>query len=141
MPTARSKTVSEKPQPPTFRRAMIDLSNLPTMALFEEIERRENALSQSLAEIKEWRFQRTDSGISPECSSKGRAIVTEVALAFGVTVEDIMGRSKVPKITKARSVAMVALRQQNFSLHEVGRFFDRDHGTILHAMKTVKHNP
>ena len=117
---------------------MIDLSQVPLPDLFAEITRREDELAARMAAIAEWR---NPNRVSNQCAESGHRIVAEVAKAFGVTPSSIMGRDRSPKTCKARHVAMVALYNQNGSLAETGRFFDRDHGTIIHALKSVKKSP
>jgi len=117
---------------------MTDLSQIPLPDLFAEIARREDELAAHMAVISEWR---NPNRVSTQCAESGHRIVAEVAKAFGVTPSSIMGRDRSPKTCKARHVAMVALYNQNGSFAETGRFFDRDHATIIHALKSVKNSP
>lgn len=66
-----------------------------------------------------------------------QAIIAEVALAHRVTVEDILGHGKSAPLVKARHQAMVevAIRRPAFSLPQLGKVFNRDHTTILHALQ------
>ena len=117
---------------------MIDLSQVPLPDLFAELTRRETELAAGLAAITEWK---NPSGVSTSCSESGHRIVSEVAKGFCISPSAIMGRRRDSKTVKARHVAMVALYNQNGSLTETGRFFERDHGTILNAIKNVKNSP
>jgi hypothetical protein len=66
-------------------------------------------------------------------------LVATIAKRHGVTFQDIMGPCRRAKIVAARFEAIVAVAQVRYmwSLPQIGRFFgDRDHTTILHAIKT-----
>jgi chromosomal replication initiation ATPase DnaA len=66
-----------------------------------------------------------------------RGIIAEVALAHGVSVEDILGPGRSGPLVKARHQAIieVATRRPAFSLPQIGRCFSRDHTTILHVLR------
>jgi len=66
-------------------------------------------------------------------------IVKLVALKHGVSVEDMRGPSRVTKISHARQEAMALMHGHcGMSLPEVGRKFDRDHTTVLHAIRVLR---
>lgn len=117
---------------------MTDLTDMPTAQLIAELKRRESALEAELSSLIDWR---SPAPITCDCAEIGQRIVTEVASKFAVRDHDIMGRRRTPKIARARQTAMVALHQAGYSLCEVGRFFDRDHGTVIHALKVIKQSP
>jgi chromosomal replication initiator protein len=62
------------------------------------------------------------------------AVVEAVARDFGLTINDIMGRSRNRYIVTARMVAvcMVHIAWPEMSYPDLGRLFCRDHTTILH---------
>lgn len=64
-----------------------------------------------------------------------RKIVRDVAKSYGVTFDDIMGDCRTVQIAAARheAVAMVA-KIKGWNLCEIGRFFDRDHTTIINSL-------
>lgn len=68
------------------------------------------------------------------------AIIAEVALAHHVTVEDILGEGRSRALVKIRHQAIVevAIRRPAFSLTQIGKFFRRDHTTILAVLKKHK---
>jgi hypothetical protein len=114
---------------------MIALADITTADLIAELHRRQDALETELAAMLRWR----DPGeVSASCRDLGESTVATVAAAFGLRATDIMGRSQTRKIAKARAVAMAGMHQAGFSLTDIGRFFSRDHTTVLHALKTVK---
>jgi len=62
----------------------------------------------------------------------------EAAARYGVTVEEINGRSQVRPIAWARQEAMAATyHHTRLSMPQVGRIFGRDHTTVLHAIQRV----
>lgn len=66
-------------------------------------------------------------------------IVASVAEETGVPVEDIMGRSRLAQIARARQLAMYLCRRyRGAPLTLVGRFFGRHHTTVLHAERAIE---
>ena len=66
-------------------------------------------------------------------------IQKKVAEQFGVRLADMTSKRRTANIAFPRQVAMyLARRHTKASLHEIGETFGgRDHGTVLHACKTV----
>lgn len=65
-----------------------------------------------------------------------RAILDRVSADRGVTAAEIMGRSKVHKIAHARhEVIARAVHDLGWSKSRVGRKFDLDHTSIIHAVR------
>ena len=67
-------------------------------------------------------------------------IQKRVASEFGLRVEDINGRRRTASIAHPRQLAMFLARQHTgCSLQDIGEAFGgRDHGTVLHAMRTIE---
>lgn len=67
-------------------------------------------------------------------------IQQRVANEFGLRVEDINGRRRTAAIAHPRQIAMFLARQHtSCSLQDIGEAFGgRDHGTVLHAMRTIE---
>jgi chromosomal replication initiator protein len=66
------------------------------------------------------------------------AVLTAVSRFYGVSVEDLKGRSRHKQIVQPRQVAMYVLREDShLSTPEVGRLLNRDHTTVLHGLKQV----
>ena len=75
----------------------------------------------------------------PVGMAETKQLVAAIAKRHGVTFADIMGPCRRAKIVAARFEAIVAVAQVRYawSLPQIGRFFgDRDHTTILHAIRT-----
>lgn len=56
----------------------------------------------------------------------------------GFTMDELRGRSHKETMSKARHGIMAALNNAGFSSVEIGELFDRDHSTILEAVRNVK---
>ncbi len=67
-------------------------------------------------------------------------IQQRVASEFGMKVEDINGRRRTAAIAHPRQIAMfLARKHTSCSLQDIGAAFGgRDHGTVLHAMRTIE---
>ncbi len=88
-------------------------------------------LRENLADLM---TRRASSGISIA------DIQQRVASEFGLRVDDINGRRRTAAIAHPRQVAMFLARQHtSCSLQDIGAAFGgRDHGTVLHAMRTIE---
>ncbi len=88
-------------------------------------------LRENLADLM---TRRASSGISIA------DIQQRVANEFGLRVDDINGRRRTAAIAHPRQVAMFLARQHtSCSLQDIGAAFGgRDHGTVLHAMRTIE---
>lgn len=63
-------------------------------------------------------------------------MIARVAELHGVSVQQITGDSRLPKIVSARQHAAYELCKMGKSLPDAGRMLgDRDHTTILHAVR------
>lgn len=74
-------------------------------------------------------------------SSALSLIVLQLASkTFDITPEELLGRSRQPRISRARQIAMCSLYELGHSLDAVGEFFGgRHHGTVIHARKVSRH--
>lgn len=68
------------------------------------------------------------------------AVQRAVADTYGLTVSELIGRDRSPRVAYPRQVAMyVARRVTGKSLPLIGRRFDgRDHTTIIHGIRRVE---
>lgn len=61
-----------------------------------------------------------------------------VSNQFKVSVEELQSRSRKKSVSVPRQIAMyLARRHTGESLVEIGRFFNRDHSTVLHSIRVV----
>ena len=67
-------------------------------------------------------------------------VVRKVSSLFGISEEDLVGKSRKKEIVEARQTAMFLCRNiLDSSLSSVGMYFGgRDHTTVMHAIKTVE---
>ncbi len=66
-------------------------------------------------------------------------VMSQVADAFGVTVQNLLGTDRRQEVVLPRQVAMYLLREEaNFSLPKIGQALGgRDHTTVMHACQKV----
>lgn len=65
-------------------------------------------------------------------------IQARVATAWGVTVDDLKGRSRLRHVTTARQVAMYLAN--NLTVRgpaDIGRRFCRDHSTVIYNVRVI----
>ena len=65
------------------------------------------------------------------------AIIT-VCKDYNISYEDIMSRSRKRSIVLPRMVLMYKLYQTGFTLTEVGAIFNRDHTTVINAIRKIE---
>jgi chromosomal replication initiator protein len=66
------------------------------------------------------------------------AIQDAVARVAGVPRAEILSPRRTPRVAQARQLAMYLCRELTpLSLAEVARAFDRDHSTVMHAVRAV----
>lgn len=72
-----------------------------------------------------------------------RALIADiqavVAEYFGIPVLEMKSQRRARTVARPRQVAIyLARRITRHSLPEIGRRFDRDHTTVIHAIRTVE---
>ena len=56
-----------------------------------------------------------------------------------LNLQDVLGRTRRREYVETRQVAMYILREyEKKTFHDIGRLFDRDHATVIHAWKKFK---
>jgi len=69
----------------------------------------------------------------------GPEIMEIVANYFGLSVDDLICKSRVGALVEARSIAMfLARRMTDLSYPDIGKMFNRDHTTVLAACKKIE---
>ena len=67
------------------------------------------------------------------------AIQEAVVSVLGVSRADLLSNSRVPRTARARQLAMYLARELTpLSLAQIAREFDRDHSTVIHAIRAVE---
>lgn len=64
--------------------------------------------------------------------------VDAVATEYGVTREEIVGRSRMNRVVAARRIAMIRLRKLDLSLAEIGALLGRDHTSIATVIRRMR---
>ncbi len=66
-------------------------------------------------------------------------ILKVVSKKYGITDEDIKGRKRQNEIANARHIAIYLMStQRNMTSTQIGKFFDRNHTTVLASIKIVE---
>jgi chromosomal replication initiator protein len=65
-------------------------------------------------------------------------IASEVAADNGLTLAELQSRSKAIGICYPRQYAMMLMMDAGYSSPEIGRFFGRDHATVLHGARAAR---
>ena len=66
-------------------------------------------------------------------------VVRITASAFGIHSNQLLSRQRPAHVAIPRMVAMYIFRKRlGLTLQEIGKFFKRDHGTAIHAIKVVE---
>ncbi len=66
-------------------------------------------------------------------------IMEIVATYYDLTVLDIRGKKKNQSIAIARQIAMyLSTQYTRLSTTQIGKYFNREHGTVIHAAKKIK---
>lgn len=81
-------------------------------------------------QVRAW-FRATSPG-------KMADICADVGDETGITTAEMRGKSREKHITVARHYAMWRARDAGFSYPEIGRFFNRDHSTVMHAIRRLE---
>ena len=67
------------------------------------------------------------------------AIQDAVCAVNGLTKQELLSKQRSPRVARSRQLAMYMARElTGLSLAEIARGFDRDHTTVLHAVRSVK---
>lgn len=67
------------------------------------------------------------------------AIQAAVSSVLGVPREELLSARRTPRVARARQLAMYLARDlTTLSLAQIAREFDRNHATVLHAIRTVQ---
>ena len=68
-----------------------------------------------------------------QTGSKLRSICIETAANYGLTEDILKGPDKTKGVSQVRQEVMYLMRQAGISYQQIGRYFNRDHTTILHG--------
>jgi len=69
---------------------------------------------------------------------EGKHIIMATSSAFGVPIDKLLGSERPNHIAFPRMAAMWVMREKlEMALMDIGQIFNKDHGTVLHAVKRV----
>lgn len=82
----------------------------------------------------------------PAAPATGPAAVCELAIntsapMFGTTPEAILSAERSRPVSDARAVAMTAAREVGLSLPAIAEHFNKDHGSVIHAVRRTAERP
>lgn len=66
-----------------------------------------------------------------------RAVLEQAAWRNHVSVDDVLSKSRLREVVKARQEAAWELRQLNLSYPQIGAILGRDHSTVLLAVRKI----
>jgi chromosomal replication initiator protein len=80
----------------------------------------------------------SDAEVDAADSARMRAIQEAICSVCGVSRDDLLSAKRSSRISHARQLAMYLTREEtSISLAQIARAFNRDHTTVLHAIRTV----
>ncbi|MBV9603053.1 MAG: chromosomal replication initiator protein DnaA [Chloroflexi bacterium] len=66
------------------------------------------------------------------------AILLAVARFYGINADELKGKSRHKQVVRPRQIAMFLLHEDaHLSTPDIGRLLNRDHTTVLHALKQI----
>lgn len=82
----------------------------------------------------------------PAAPANGPAAVCQLAInaaapMFGTTPEAILSAERSRPVSDARAVAMTAAREVGLSLPAIAEHFNKDHGSVIHAVRRTAERP
>ena len=102
-------------------KAFRDLSNMPLTL---------EHLSKTIADIQ---TSETGRAVTPD------TVVRYVCRYFGVDETQLKGPHRGKNISEPRQIAAYLIRElTSYTLEDIGKYFNRDHGTISHSIKKVQ---
>ena len=68
-----------------------------------------------------------------------KKIIEFVAKSFGVTANDILSDNRQSNIALARQLCMYVIKEvTDLKLNEIGKYFNKNHSTVLHSIAQAK---
>lgn len=107
---------------------------LTRLATFASFSHRRPTVQEARAQLREFMYE------EPAARLAIKDIQQCVADEFHLRVSDLNGRRRTANIAQSRQIAMFLARQHTAcSLQDIGAAFGgRDHGTVIHATRTVE---
>ena len=73
-----------------------------------------------------------------ELKNISEEVVKDCARVCGLTVAQVMSKSRKAEFVEARWLAYAILYPMGYGLISIGRIFNRDHGTVLNGLKKMQ---
>lgn len=92
-------------------------------------------LTEAVAEkvLKDFLQKEKENLLTPE------KIIKTIAGQYGITAEDILGKSQMRSAALPRQIAMFLCREKlKLPYQKIGEIFDRDHSTVMSSIKLVQ---
>jgi chromosomal replication initiation ATPase DnaA len=105
------------------------LQTVPLADLLAEVNRRRRAITTEL--------DRINGSLMVNAIPEANEYIIAACNAWGITFDSIMSKVRTARVSEARMVVMTKLRGLGYSLQSVADVFKKDHGTVMHAIKTV----
>ena len=71
-------------------------------------------------------------------NERRKLLVAQACAEAGVSLEDVMGSCRLSKVCRVRQKMFSIFRDEGMTLPEIGRFFGRDHTTVLYGIKVER---
>lgn len=68
-------------------------------------------------------------------------VIGHVSVAYSVTPDDITGRARHARYTEPRAVAAWLMREHGLPLTRIGTHLNRDHSSIINALRNMSSRP
>ena len=70
---------------------------------------------------------------------EAQRIIEVVCHYYEYSYKDLVGKYRAPALVIARHIAIQFIKSKtDLSLKEIGKLFDRDHTTIIHALRNIE---
>ena len=86
--------------------------------------------------IKEQNYELGAYGLPMQKGTTLHAVVASVAQSEGIPLPILLGRNRNKRVAKARAEAYAVAQRHGFRSTDIGRYFGRDHSTVLQVIST-----
>lgn len=90
---------------------------------------------QAINELKEDEKRMKHPLLSGLKGMKSREVLEPVILKYKISYKELSGPSRVAKYHLPRRHCFAVLREAGFSTPQIGKLFNRDHSTVVHALQ------
>lgn len=137
----RDKALAVVPRKASTRPDAFDPPPMPENPTWDDLRAQADALIQrGLVRARVLAQEEADAEAAAEGYAPVKAILARHAEAAGLTVNDLLGPTRMAPVVRARHAAMFELWDEGrrMNLSQVGRIFGRDHTTVLNAVRQAR---